>query len=276
MDNQFTYKGKPVLFEDTLDTDEYPPTYGLYAFTDPKNQDRSQVGSITHEIIKRKKKKEKLHFASIEVDDHRSLKGLGKFLICYSIESLLAAKLIQPDTKVYLEAKCWYEPENIKRNWTTDMPVSTHPLVKYYEQYGFRIKQDSDAESLEPTMVTTVNTITSRCNSHPAMAPYPSPPGSPSSSPSRSPVRSPPRSPPKSPQPFTLPLPNQPNWNVFLNSPPRSPSPNPYLDRSDSPEPEWARSRSRSPPRFLNFGSGYKNKHLINLYTDLKKLLQNF
>ena len=86
MDYQFTYKGKPVLFEDTFDTDQYPPTYGLYAFTDPKNHDRSQVGSITHEIIKRKNKKKKLHFASIEVDDTRSLKGLGKFLICYSIE----------------------------------------------------------------------------------------------------------------------------------------------------------------------------------------------
>jgi len=82
-------------------------------------------------------------------------KGIGKYILCYAIESLLSGGLVKEETEVSLDVELG------QREYTG--PINEHPLVMYYEKYGFELIQNEDTDWM-PHMKTNVKSILSFCN----------------------------------------------------------------------------------------------------------------
>ena len=82
-------------------------------------------------------------------------KGIGKYMLCYAMESLLLGGLVTDNTEVSLDVEIG------QRQYTG--PIQTHPLVLYYERYGFELIENEDLNWM-PHMKTTVRTIRTFCN----------------------------------------------------------------------------------------------------------------
>ena len=117
-----------------------------------KDNEEHTVGYITMMIFP-----DGVHVDAIEMyyDDFENLpKGIGKYMMCYAFESLVAGGFITDQTEVSLEAEIGQRP--------FDGPLNEHPLILYYEQYGFELIEEDDAWM--PKMETTVFKIRSFCN----------------------------------------------------------------------------------------------------------------
>ena len=108
-----------------------------------------------------------LTLAGIEVnyDDFPDLpKGIGKYILCYAIESLNFINFeektftFDENTEIDLEAKI-SEPHN--------GPIEEYPLIKYYERFGFELKKENGEIQFDasgPKMTSTIGKVRAYCN----------------------------------------------------------------------------------------------------------------